>query len=119
MGYHSKVKGFIKFSPGISVDEVRNHPVLSKFEETPDQYPDLQFFTHRGNLLDSIKCPNEEGFKAYYVEDDLKEIVTNLPDRTFTGRLEIYGEDDGDVWGLRVKNGVVEQLEPKLVWPED
>lgn len=119
MGYYSKVKGGISFSPKLRISEARANPVIAKYLEDSEEYPDIVLYSFYGGSLDTIEGVTQDSFKAYFVEENLKELVAALGDRAYTGRLEIYGEDDGDITGLRVKNGVVEQIEPKLVWPED
>ncbi len=120
MGYLSRVRGAIKFSPPLSILELRNNPVLSKYEEGTETgyYPDLELCSQDRINFDTIECSTTDAFKAYEVENDLTEIVTALPDRTFSGRLEIYGEEQGDISGYRVKNGKIEQIEPTMLWPE-
>jgi hypothetical protein len=118
MGYYSRVRGQITFSPAASEVEVYTNKVLRKYIEATDDWPDLRL-TGGNDFYEVVECVTTDQFKAYDVEENLEEIVAALPGRVFGGRLEIYGEEEGDIWGLRVKNGKVEQIEPTLVWPED
>lgn len=121
MGYYSRVRGYIEFTPSIKIENLREHPVLSKYGpgEEAGFYPDLEITSVDYQVYDRIECVTTDSFKAYDVQDNLEEIVAALQDRTFSGRIELYGEEEGDIYGYRIKNGIVEQIEPKLVWPED
>lgn len=65
-------------------------------------------------------------FKAYYIEDELKQIVEQWGEgRTFTGYIEIRGEGDGDgvgyldLWRLYVNSrNEVKTVQAKVVWPD-
>lgn len=119
MGYLTKVKGRITFHPPVSTGFASMDRQLSKFLPRSGQYPDIELAASgRFGLLDTILCPETSSFKAYDLEDNLHELVDALPDRHFTGRLELQGED-GDIYGYRIKDGQVETIEPKLAWPED
>lgn len=121
MGYYSTVRGSIEFTPPIRIDELRANPNLSKYESGRDTgfYPDMVLTSADNILYNTIECAVSHKFKAYDVKDNLDEIVNALPDRSFTGRLEVYGEEESDIYGYRVKNGVVELIQPTLVWPND
>lgn len=122
MGYRSTAKGEIIVEPAIPFDEAND----SKYSE--------QGYSGETNLMfagghiydDFIKIvPRwEDEFKAYWIIDELKDIVSKWGEgRTFTGYIEIQGEGDGvgdiDLWRLLVKDGKVIEVRPELVWPDD
>ncbi len=129
MGYYSVVKGSITFNPPITYAEVRN----SGFVITEAR----QNYVAKDIMLDSfgpnsepedeiyiILPASEDSYKVYDIVDDLKELVNILgQDREYQGHFEITGEgydsSKPDIWRLRVKDGKVEKVHPKLVWPED
>lgn len=127
MGYYSTARGEITFTPGIGLNEANENEVLRAFLEGTDY--DLQLVSSTDyTVLDTIYCPIEDEFKAYWIVENLNKIVTALasddaPVRTWAGYIEIHGEGDGtgdiDLWRLRVKNGTVEEIRPELVWPSD
>ncbi len=129
MGYYSVVRGSISFTPSITYAEVKNSGyVITEARQNyvqkdlmlesfgPDSEPEDEIYV--------ILPASEDSYKAYDIVDNLKELVNLLgPDRQYKGYFEITGEgyDPGepDLWRLRVKDGKVEEVHPKLVWPED
>lgn len=118
MGYYSTAKGEITFSPELPRYAVKGNAVIYKYLEGDDIYLDAEWST--------ITAP-EDSFKAYWIKDNLIELVNAIlkinPDTSFNGYLEIQGEGDGvgdiDLFRLKVKYGTVVEITPKLVWPED
>lgn len=119
MGYYSHTRGEITFSPELPKHAVLGNEVIVKYANGDyDVFLDADWSTISGP---------EDSFKAYWIVDNLKELVAAIlrvnPDTVFTGHIEIEGEGDGsgepDIWRLRVKDGKVEEVRPKLVWPED
>lgn len=117
MGYNSRAKGEITFSPELPRYAVRGNAVIYKYLEGDDISLDPEW---------SIISPPEDSFKAYWIKDNLVELVAEIlkinPDTTFAGYLEIQGEGDGigdiDLWRLKVKDGRVVEVEAKVVWPD-
>jgi hypothetical protein len=120
MGYYSRARGEINFSPELPRYATRGNEIIVKYVNNADYdvFLDPDWCT--------ITAP-EDSFKAYWIVDNLKELVAAIlkvnPDTTFSGYIEIEGEGDGsgepDLWRLRIKDGKVEEVRPKLVWPED
>lgn len=118
MGYYSTVHGEISYTPGLLEDELQD-PIIQRYLKY-DKDVTLNNDWH------TIECSTDDQFKAYCLEEDLKELVAKLvelnPEITFTGYLEVQGEGRGpgnvDLWRLQVKNGKVVEVKPTLVWPE-
>lgn len=118
MGYYSTARGEITFSPELDRYTARGNAVIYKYLESDDIYLNVEWST--------ITAP-EDTFKAYWIKDNLQELVDAIlkiePDTEFKGYLEIQGEGDGtgdiDLWRLKVKDGRVVEVTPKLVWPDD
>jgi hypothetical protein len=118
MGYYSRARAEITYTPELPRYAVRGNPLIYKYLEGDDITLDAEWNT--------ITAPEDE-FKAYWIKDNLTELVAEIlrvnPDTTFEGFIEIEGEGDGsgdpDVWRLKVKNGTVVEVRPKIVWPED
>lgn len=119
MGYYSHSRGEITFSPELPRYAVLGNEVIVKYING-----DYDVFLHaEWSTISGL----EDSFKAYWITDHLKELVEAIlkvnPATTFSGYIEIEGEGDGsgepDIWRLRVKDGKVEEIRPKLVWPED
>lgn len=119
MGYISKAKGEIKYSPALSEQSIFSNEIISKYLHSDyDITVDTDW--------NSIYCSYDDGFKAYCIVENLTELVSAIlqenPSTTFSGYLEIHGEGDGfgdiDLWRLAVKDGKVVEIRPELVWPD-
>jgi hypothetical protein len=118
MGYYSRARGEISFNPELPRYAVRGNPIIYKYLEGEDIVLDAEFST--------IVAP-EDSFKAYWIKDNLTELVAEIlrvnPDTLFEDFIEIEGEGDGsgepDLWRLKVKDGKVVEVRPTMVWPED
>jgi hypothetical protein len=115
MGYYSTARGEITFSPELPRYATRGVEAIHKFMDNAEY--DV--------ILDpewSTITPPEDSFKAYWIKEQLTELVAEIlkinPDTRFEGYFEIDGEESGDLWRLRVRDGKVEQVEPKIVWPD-
>lgn len=60
----------------------------------------------------------EDPFKAYSFTRELEEFVGQFPDHRFTGGFEGEGEQNTDMWRLKVVDGKVVEFAPEIVWPE-
>ncbi len=64
----------------------------------------------------------EDAYKAYSIEEDVHFIATTLakisPDveRTYEGRLDGEGEDNDDIWRLKIVNGQAKTFKAQIVW---
>jgi hypothetical protein len=122
MGYRSRVRGEITYSPALDPAVVAGNETIAKYTDTTQ---DWDIFLDTG--WNSITVPCEDEFKAYWLVSNLTELVTAMlaenPKLTFSGYLEIQGEGDGvgdiDLWRLAVRDNEVKEIFPELVWPED
>lgn len=118
MGYYSTCRYEITYRPELPRYAVQGNTIIYKYLEGDDIVLDAEWNT--------ISGPEDE-FKAYWIKDNLTELVAEIlkvnPDTTFEGFIEIEGEGDGagdiDLWRLQVKDGKVVEVKPKIVWPED
>ena len=119
MGYRSVARNEITFYPELPRCAQLGNGIIYKYRQQ-----DLSILI---DTESSTISPPEDDFKAYWIVDELKELVTEIlkinPETNFTGYIEIEGEGDGsgepDLWRLRVRHGKVEEVRPTLVWPED
>jgi len=135
MGYDSRVEGDIFIEPKVS-HKLMDELMAKNFAQKPEDkyykggrelvvdYSKSKQLTDEGVLISyrgfAITCPWDGPHKAYTIIDDLKEIIFILgPGYTYKGFLQISGEEDGDLWRLRIKDGKVEEVHPTIVWPED
>lgn len=119
MGYISTARGYITFSPELPRYAVRGVEVIQKYVNS--SYYDLNLDAEFSTI-----SPPEDSFKAYWIKENLEELVAAIikvnGNTIFEGFIEIEGEGDGsgepDLWRMYVKDGIVVEVRPKLVWPE-
>ena len=130
MGYYSRVTGSIRFLPPVTYGEVKDsgYVITARGQNYVDKDLELESFgpdSEDSDEIYKIIPSSEDPYKAYDIVDNLEELVRLLgPDRRYEGYIEIVGEiietgSNPDIYRLRVKDGKVEELQPKLVWPED
>jgi hypothetical protein len=49
----------------------------------------------------------------------LQELVDAFPEQIYTGRIDAEGEESGDMWRLKVVNGVARVFRPDIVWEKE
>lgn len=122
MGYNTRVSGSIAIRPPISAAELRAHPEFTS-EDASAHIETAQeiMLTDDGELTRisgvAIVPWGEDRFKAYDLVETVQAIVSAFPDRTYTGRFDCAGEDDGDLWRLKVQDGRAVEIRPRIVWP--
>lgn len=128
MSYNSRVEGSIIFKPSVTFGEVKNSRFVinDPGQNYVDAEIELETFGPDSEDDDEvwrIKPYSEDPYRAYGIISDLTELVDFLGPRQYIGYLEITGEGyvpgEPDIWRLRVRDGKVEEVRPKLVWPED
>jgi hypothetical protein len=129
MGYYSVVRGYIRFSPAVTWEQVKDSGfVINKGHQNyVDKDVMLETYgpaSDDDDLIDTIYPQSEDSAKYYNITEHLQELVDLVgSDKTYEGYLEITGEgydtSEPDIWRLRVIGGRVMEIRPKLVWPED
>ncbi len=126
MGYYSRISGAISIEPALAWAEYRRH---AAFLSAPDNYASVVLRTHEepreaegGVMLirwaDGIVPATDESIKAYDAEDEVQAIVSAFRSgHTFSGYLEVSGEDQGDLSRLYVRGGRVVRVTPTVTWP--
>jgi hypothetical protein len=127
MSYHTYMWGEITIEPPIAWHLLKDSKYLP--ENTNEHWTDLCFRvetetveTDRGPLTViqavAIHSENEErrGDKA---EAELADILQQFGEgRTFTGRIDAEGEENKDMWRLKVVDGKAAKFAPQIIWPE-
>jgi hypothetical protein len=111
VGYYTRVDGSMTFSPELSGSEM---------DELRDWLDMTGYLGYGGDLRASSYSTQFDG-KAYGFEDELREFVQRLSaktTRTVRGEFVGVGEEQPDVWRLRVKDNTVTREEARLVWPD-
>ena len=124
MGYNTRLEGSIKITPPLSAAELREHPEVSNSDVRSVAVPVVK---QRKDTDDGytvvlegreIVPTTEEDHKAYGLLDELRQYVTFYPGHTYSGYIYCYGEEQGDIWRVSIKDGKVLEERPKIVWPD-
>ena len=129
MGYITRAEGIIRIIPPVKWDEVNNSPYLPQGYPPADDKLDLAFVinesqrdTPEGLLLArevvGIKPRWGEEARNYRIVENLQEIANTFRDRAFVGRFDMEGEENGDIWRLKMVGRIATRFEPEIVWPE-
>jgi Family of unknown function (DUF6205) len=54
-----------------------------------------------------------------FMQKHLQELVDAFPERIFRGRIEGNGEENVDMWRLKVVNGVARIFRPDIIWEKE
>lgn len=127
MSYETQVTGEIQIIPPIPWKYIRDSVFLP---DAAGKNParDLVFVINErrahcdeGLLLirDAVAVTARFPNYAGNIIKHLQELVDAFPEHQFTGRLDMAGEDAGDLWRLNVVDRVATEHRPKLVWPKE
>lgn len=108
MGYYTYVSGDISFTPPLTEEEIEVIEAAMEQEQIFGMTVEL----------DKI-VPYDDEFKAHNFEEDLQLVVNMLPGREFFGFMEGQGEDNDDVWRVRIEDGTVQKQKAVMTWPEE
>jgi hypothetical protein len=115
----------------IMIDPPIPHHLLKGSKHLPGDatnWPDLLFHitkqvkeTDEGTLTSiQAEAIQSAGYETQgrTAEAELRAIVKEFGEgRTFTGYLNMEGEENTDMWRLVVRNGVVERVDAVITWP--
>lgn len=140
MGYYSTIKGNIEIKPVVPFSKLQELIEMGLAKGLEDKFyagdscVQVEYYsnsevTDTGLLTTyegwAIESASEDAMKVYSIIEDVQKIVDTLGTDVyrFQGFLEIEGEGDGsgepDLWRIKVKDGRVIEVKPKIVWPED
>ena len=108
MGYYTTVHNEISFEPALTEAEAE------EFEAFLEEKDIFEFTLEDLNIL----VPYDDSFKAYCFDENLQIAIDKLGDRKFSGYFEGHGEESGDMWRVRVKDGKVEHVAGVVTWPK-
>jgi hypothetical protein len=58
--------------------------------------------------------------KAYGIIAEVQKIIDILGDGyTYSGYIELNGEESGDLWRIHIRQGKAVEVQPQIVWPEE
>jgi hypothetical protein len=128
MGYYTTITGYLDVAPPVPWSKIRDTRFLPEYFRQDDwrtfvfDVKEETVETDEGTLTrkgaQRIICGSEDGFKAYHAEEHLQALVDHLgPGYSYEGMFEGFGEENGDMWRLVVRNGTVVKIEPTITWP--
>lgn len=123
MGYYTSVHGELTIEPPLAWNEFRDspfavprkHEIWLAVEEESKQTTEGVLTVKRATRVVTW----DESFKAYEFDGQLQKLVDAFPGHTFAGLFEGEGEENDDMWRVRVRNGNVERIKPRIVWPDE
>lgn len=129
MGYLTQITEAIYVTPIVPWSKIKDTPFRPEcFNEknwrtfvfdVQEEEVETDEGTLTRKIATRIICGTQDQLKAYHAEEHLQELVDHLgPDFAYSGRFEGYGEENGDMWRLHVRNGKVVKTEPSIVWPD-
>ncbi|WP_435111643.1 DUF6205 family protein [Nocardiopsis synnemataformans] len=118
MGYGVTFDGEITVDPPLNWGQIRRSPASDDLEMVQDE---KKTDTEEGQTL-VISCarlrPQIEA-DGYRVELQLQALVDIFgAAHTFGGYIECWGEDQGDLTRLVVREGKVLRIKPTITWPQ-
>src|SRR6266702_286980 len=123
MGYYSRLTGSIKINPPLTAAELREHSWLTKPE------PLTVFVSVVKKRVDTdtgytvtlagseIVPTTEDELNVNHLQTELEGIAA-IPGHSFDGYIYAYGEEQGDIWRITIRDGQVVEEKPKVVWPD-
>jgi hypothetical protein len=125
MGYYTRVIGEFRIEPPILWADVKGSPFLDqdsdyeallRVEETAEELPEGTLVRREAV---AIVPWSDDRYKAYNLIEHVQKIVDTFgAGRTFTGRFDCEGEENGDLWRLEIHGGKAVAVKPRIVWPD-
>lgn len=134
MSYSTYMTGRITITPALTWMDIKGSKHFGDGLKGWPEYPDLVFEIEaeerqmpEGVLVIEravalVPASGHYSTRGDHAEGELRELVKAFgAAREFEGVIEGLGEGDGtiegiDAWRLRVENGEVRKIEPRLVW---
>jgi hypothetical protein len=132
MGYETQVTGEIQIEPPVSWKYIRESVFLEDKIHTAKrdsrrelklQVDEREVETDDGTLIwkeGVALVPTWGNYgNAEKMQIHLQEFVDAFPEHVFTGRIDGNGEDNDDMWRLKVIGRTATIFTPKIVWDEE
>ena len=128
MSYGIKVRGAFMIEPPLTAAELRDHPEFTEdwkntqkecyivVDRAVQAAEDGENVVMRGVSV-AVTSP-DDAFSRSGLNPQLQAIIVAYPGHEFTGFLELTGQD-GDKSRLVVRDGVLIEQQPRLVWPDE
>lgn len=122
MGYGTKIRGRLSINPPLPWNLVKDSKLLPGPKHEADLelvISELPYGEGFIRMAVGLEDPVGESFSRYSLVEDLQKFVSQYPDHEFHGRLEMEGEEAGDLWRLKVIDGQVRRFDPQMIWPPE
>lgn len=128
MGYETNFTGEIEITPPIPWKYIRESVFLELNARTSRSGRNITFRlderviqTDDGTLIHKEAVALVPTWYNYAGEivAHVQEVVDAFPEHQFRGRIDAEGEEQGDVWRLKVVNRVAIKFTPELKWPAE
>lgn len=119
MGYGIRISGQLVFSEPLPWESVKDSKYAKREGDLELILSQVPSGTSIVTQAVGLEDPIGESFSRYHLEEDLQAFVDAHPGIEFNGRLDLEGEEAGDLRRVKVIDGSVVTFEPKLVWPAE
>ena len=130
MSYETVLTGEIEITPPISWKDAQGSVFLEENAQQIKTGRQLRFVieetqveTNEGTLIRKEAVALRSTFSNYGDPDTMKkhlqELVDAFPERVFSGRIDAEGEQNDDMWRLKVVNGVARIFRPLITWEKE
>lgn len=130
MSYETSMHGEIEIDPPILWRDIRGSVFLPEnaVKGTRLNRRDIMFLilertedTDDGTLTrkEAVALVPTHSSYAGNIDEHLQEVVDAFPDHEFRGRIDGEGENNTDMWRLKVVNRRATRFEPTLLWPKE
>lgn len=130
MGYETNMNGEIEIVPPIPWKYVRESVFLPDNARSGDRFNrcDIMF------RIEEKRVDRDEGIMVVRsavalvpthstyegnILARLQEVIDAFPEHEFRGRIDGVGEENEDMWRLKVVDRIATRFTPKLVWPKE
>jgi len=129
MGYTSTIEGEFAIEPPLTYSEMQQLNFLTKSQARSIgasicvHVDKREVETQEGILTKTEGVAigdawGGEAVKRYDIVNEIQSIINAFPGHEFSGCIEGFGEETGDLWRLYVVDRKVKRVEPQIVWPK-
>jgi hypothetical protein len=133
MGYRTRVEGEFSVSPPLSWKEIRESPFRNygpgnagrSYKATDIdlllEVNEEETETEEGVMIvrtaSRFTMPHYDDYRAHNLLEQVQRIVDMFGEHKFSGRLECEGEDNTDIWRVKIHSGIATKVKPEILWP--
>jgi hypothetical protein len=129
MGYITTVEGEFSITPPLAWNEFKDsefapHNIVSSHEPSLAlRVDEVSVDTPEGPLLrrtaTALVMREIDEYRERGLVKEVQKAVDGFPGHEWSGRLDCEGEENNDIWRVRIQGGRAVKIEPEIVWPDD